>query len=272
MTHPKRTAAHVPVLPVLETSHLTVHYEERPALADISLALYGGEIVGLLGPNGAGKSTLLKVLAGMLSASHGTVLYRGNPLRGTHPAITYVPQRSGADWAFPISVREAVLLGLSHRTPRWRGFDRDEQRRAMDALDHVGIQELAHVQIGELSGGQQQRVFLARALLACGAVLLLDEPFTGVDIPTQDLFGSIFADLRRRGTLVVYATHDLAQARHSSDRVVLINRHLIASGPPADTMVEEPLRRAFGGQVIVVSGPPLDTDPAPVDQMARVSR
>lgn len=265
MTHLEGTPAHVPVL---ETSHLTVHYDDRPALADISLALSAGEIVGLLGPNGAGKSTLLKVLAGMLPASHGTILYRSNPLRGTHPAITYVPQRSGADWAFPISVREAVLLGLSHRTPRWRGFDRDEQRRAMEALDHVGIEELAHVQIGELSGGQQQRVFLARALLSCGAALLLDEPFTGVDIPTQDLFGTIFADLRRRGTLVVYATHDLAQASHSSDRVVLINRHLIASGPPAETMIEEPLRRTFGGQVIVVSGLPSGANPAPIDRMA----
>jgi len=269
MTHPERSPAHVPVL---ETSHLTVHYGDRPALADISLALAAGETVGLLGPNGAGKSTLLKVLAGMLPASHGTVQYRGSPLHGTHPAITYVPQRSGADWTFPISVREAVLLGLSHRTPRWRGFDRNEQRRATEALAHVGIEELAHVQIGELSGGQQQRVFLARALLSCGAALLLDEPFTGVDIPTQDLFGSIFADLRQRGTLIVYATHDLVQASNSSDRVVLINRHLIASGSPAETMIEEPLRRTFGGQVIVVSGSSFGANPAPIDRMAGVPR
>lgn len=258
--------------PILETAHLTVHYEDRPALADISLRLDPGEIVGLLGPNGAGKSTLLKVLAGMLPASHGTVRFKGKPLRGTHPAITYVPQRAGADWTFPISVREAVLLGLSNRAPRWRGFDRSERRRAWEALGQVGMEDLAHVQIGELSGGQQQRVFLARALLACGAVLLLDEPFTGVDVPTQDVFGSIFADLQRRGTAIVYATHDLDQARHTSDRVVLINRHLIASGPPDQTMLEEPLRRTFGGQVIVVSGPARSPDHEPIEQGAGMSR
>jgi ABC-type Mn2+/Zn2+ transport system ATPase subunit len=257
MTHLDRPSSDVPVL---ETIHLTVHYEDRPALADISLRFYPGETVGLLGPNGAGKSTLLKVLAGMLPASHGTVVFKGEPLRGTHPAITYVPQRAGADWTFPISVLEAVLLGLSHRTPRWRGFDRGEQRRAWDALRHVGMEELAHVQIGALSGGQQQRVFLARALLSCGAVLLLDEPFTGVDVPTQDLFGSIFADLQRRGTAIVYATHDLAQATHTSDRVVLLNRHLIAAGPPEQTMLEDPLRQTFGGQVIVVTTPRLTPD------------
>lgn len=267
MTYPESISGRIPVL---ETTHLTVHYEDRPALADISLALAAREIVSLLGPNGAGKSTLLKVMAGMLAASHGTVLFQGQPLRGTHPAITYVPQRAGADWTFPISVLEAVLLGLSARTPRWRGFDRADRRRAQDALSQVGIEELAGVQIGALSGGQQQRVFLARALLACGAVLLLDEPFTGVDIPTQDLFGSIFADLQRRGTVIVYATHDLAQASHTSDRVVLLNRHLIATGAPAQTMLEEPLRQTFGGQVVVVSAPRASSGPERLGDRARM--
>ena len=252
MIYPDRAR---PNVPILETIRLSVHYDDRPALNDVSLTLAAGEIVGLLGPNGAGKSTLLKVIAGMLSASHGTVLFRDQPLRGTHPAITYVPQRAGADWTFPISVIGAVLLGLSSRTPRWRGFDHSERRRAWEALDQVGIANLANVQIGALSGGQQQRVFLARALLSCGAILLLDEPFTGVDVPTQDLFGSIFADLQRRGTVIVFATHDLAQAAHTADRVILLNRRLVASGPPADALREEPLRQTFGGQVVVVSAP-----------------
>lgn len=263
MTHLHRPS---PDVPVLETIHLTVHYENRPALADISLGLYPGETVGLLGPNGAGKSTLLKVLAGMLPASHGTILFKGEPMHGTNPAISYVPQRAGADWTFPISVLEAVLLGLSHRTPRWRGFDRAERRRAWETLSHVGMEELADVQIGALSGGQQQRVFLARALLSCGAVLLLDEPFTGVDVPTQELFGTIFMDLQRGGTAIVYATHDLAQAKHTSDRVVLLNRHLIAAGPPDQTMREDPLRLTFGGQVIVVTAPERTVDRDHADQ------
>jgi ABC-type Mn2+/Zn2+ transport system ATPase subunit len=236
----------------LEAIDLTVHYDDRLALASATLALAPGEVVALLGPNGAGKSTLLRVLAGMLAPSHGEVRFRGEPLRGTDPAITYVPQRAGADWTFPIPVREAVLLGLARRTPRWRPFGRDERRRADDVLDQVGLRQLAHVQIGELSGGQQQRVFLARALLGCGAVLLLDEPFTGVDVPTQRLFGDIFADLKRRGTLIVYATHDLGQARQTADRIVLINGRLIASGPPSEATLDGALRETFGGQVIVL--------------------
>lgn len=240
---------------ILQIRNLTVHYDARPALADVSLDLRAGETVSLLGPNGAGKSTLLKVIAGMLPASHGSVLFHGAPLRGAATAITYIPQRAGADWTFPISVLEAVLLGLPRTTPRWRGFSRSERDRARAALAEVGMDALAGVQIGALSGGQQQRVFLARALLDHGAVLLLDEPFTGVDVPTQELFVSLFDELRRQGRAIVYATHDLAQAARTSDRVVLLNRELVAAGSPREVMVEETLRATFGGEVLVLTVP-----------------
>jgi manganese/zinc/iron transport system ATP- binding protein len=238
--------------PVVETRHLSVHYGQRPALDDVSIAVHAGEVVGLLGPNGAGKSTLLKVIAGMVPASHGTCEFRGEPLDGPNPCITYVPQRSGAEWSFPISVLDAVLLGLSRTAPRFRGFNAHERERAMDALRHVQMEPFAGVQIGALSGGQQQRVFLARALLACGDVLLLDEPFTGVDIPTQELFVSLLADLRARGTAIVYATHDLDQARHTSDRLILLNRHVVAQGPSREVFTAEHVHATFGGRVIVL--------------------
>lgn len=239
--------------PALTTHNLSVHYGNRPALEDVSIDVRAGEVVGLLGPNGAGKSTLLKVIAGMVPASHGACLFQGRRIRGAQPGITYVPQRSGAVWTFPISVLDAVLLGLTRSTPRFRGFSANERQQALDALRHVEMERYAQVQIGALSGGQQQRVFLARALLPCGTVLLLDEPFTGVDVPTQELFVSLFDDLKAKGTSIIYATHDLEQARHASDTVMLINRRLIASGPPDKVFHSSKLQEAFGGTVIVIN-------------------
>jgi ABC-type Mn2+/Zn2+ transport system ATPase subunit len=240
----------------LATNGLSVHYGNRPALEDVSISVNAGEVVGLLGPNGAGKSTLLKVIAGIVPASHGRCEFMGREIRGAIPEITYVPQRSGADWTFPISVIDAVLLGLGRRTPRFRGFNAAERQRALDALHHVEMERFADVQIGALSGGQQQRVFLARALLTCGSILLLDEPFTGVDIPTQELFVSLFDDLKARGSAIIYATHDLEQARQTSDTIVLINRKLIASGTPGEIFRSSKIQEAFGGKVIILSATP----------------
>ena len=243
-----------PSPPILETHSLTVHYDNRPAIHNIDLAIYPGETTSLLGPNGSGKSTLLKALGGMLPPSHGSVSFQGHGLSRPHPLITYVPQRSGADWSFPISVLECVLLGIRQTRPRWKPFDRSEKQLALDALQKTGMADLANVQIGALSGGQQQRVFLARALLACGSVLLLDEPFTGVDVPTQELLVDLIDQLRQCGSAIVYATHDLSQAATTSNRVVLLNRHIVASGAPADVLDETHLRAAFGGSVIILPG------------------
>lgn len=248
--------------PILRAKELSVHYEDRSALRDITLDIYPGRTVSLLGPNGAGKSTLLKVFAGMIPPSHGTVEFEGAPLNGAHERVTYVPQRTGADWAFPISVLEATLLGLARSRSRWRPFNRHDRDQAMQALQQVKMEHLANAQIGALSGGQQQRVFLARALLACSRVLLLDEPFTGVDIPTQEMLVALFDHLRNNGTAVVYATHDLQQAASTSDEVVLLNAHIVAQGSPAEVMTETILRATFGGQVIVVhASSPAASDP-----------
>ncbi len=239
---PEPAAIGIPVgndrAPIITTDKLTVHYENRPALTDVSIAVHRSETLSILGPNGAGKSTLLKVIAGMLPPSHGSVAMDGVPLKGTNPRITYVPQRSGADWNFPISVIVVVLLGISRKTPRWRGFSGADRERALHALAEVRMEHLAKVQIGSLSGGQQQRVFLARALLQCGDVLLLDEPFAGVDVPTQELFVELFRNLSSRGTAIVYATHDLPQAFQNSDRVMMVNRRLVAVGTPDEVMNE----------------------------------
>lgn len=250
------------ITPIVQTHDLAVHYEDRSALRSVSLSIFPGETLGLLGPNGAGKSTLLKVIAGMLPASHGTVTFRGERITGAMPCITYVPQRTDADWTFPISVMDATLLGLAPNRSRWKPFSKKDRELAMHALEQVRMDDLAMAQIGALSGGQQQRVFLARALLACGDVLLLDEPFTGVDVPTQEMLVEIFDDLRRHGTAIVYATHDLQQAARTSDRVVLINGDVIAYGTPAEALNHDSLQRTFGGQVVVLRAP----DPAPASE------
>lgn len=251
--------------PVLSARGLSVHFGARSALDTATLDIMPGTITSLLGPNGAGKSTLLKSLAGVIQPSHGSVWYRENELRRPVPDITYIPQRSGAEWTFPISVVDTVLLGLARHTPRFRPFNRVERRQALDALAHVGLEPLANVQIGALSGGQQQRVFLARALVACGDVLLLDEPFTGVDVPTQDLFLELFESLRQRGVTIVFATHDLEHAVRSSSRAILINNSIIADGPPAQVLNDELLTRTFQGRIMV-----LDTNGVPIDPGSRI--
>lgn len=232
----------------IETHNLSVHFEDRPALSSIDLSLAPGEIVALVGPNGAGKSTLLRVLAGVLPASHGGVLIDGREANGPNPCVAYVPQRSAVDWTFPIDVSGVVLLARRTARSRFLPFGKDDRAAALLALQSVEMDRYASVQISYLSGGQQQRVFLARALLQNGDVYLLDEPFTGVDIPTQDIVVGVLHELAARGKTIVYATHDLYQAFRSSDRVVLLNRSIVADGPPNKVATEENLRATFGGR------------------------
>ena len=236
----------------LETAGATVHFGNRTALREVNTRFGPGETVSVLGPNGAGKSTLLRLLAGTLAPSHGIVRLGAAPLRRPDARVVYVPQRSGVDWSFPVSVLDVVLMGRLGRRSRWLPFGRDDRRVALEALTRVGMERLAAVQIGQLSGGQQQRVFLARALVQAGEVLLLDEPFNGVDLPTQELLTDLFAGLSATGKTVVYATHDLARAARSSDRVLLINGRLIAAGAPAAVMTAANLRATFGGQAVLV--------------------
>lgn len=241
-----------PHSPVLTCTDLSVHYDNRSALRDVNLVVRRGEITALLGPNGAGKSTLLKVLAGMIPPSHGTAAYRGTELTGPHPGITYVPQRTAVDWKFPISVLECTLLGLAGSRSRWKPFSRKDNSIAMEALRDVRMDHLAHAQIDALSGGQQQRVFLARALVNNGDVLLLDEPFTGVDVPTQDMLVEILTVLKSRGTAIIYATHDLAQAARTADHAVLLNGEIVAEGSPKEIFRDDLLLRTFGGSMVSV--------------------
>ena len=235
------------VVPRLRTVRLGVHFAERSAIEEISLDFLGGQTTSLVGPNGAGKSTLLKCLDGMLAPTHGEVFLDGQPVDRPSPRVAYVPQRSDVDWKFPISVLDVALMGRALRASRLSPVSHRDRLDALVALAEVRMRRFAPVQIGALSGGQQQRVFIARALLQEADVFLLDEPFSGVDAPTQALVLQVLHDLRLAGKTIVFATHDLAMAERSADVSVLLNRRVVAAGPPSQVLTVHNLQLAFGG-------------------------
>ncbi len=244
-----------PLSPAIEVTDLTVAYRDRPALWDVDLTVPRAVLLAVVGPNGAGKTTLIKSILGLIKPAAGRILVHGRPYEEQRRLVAYVPQRGSVDWDFPTSVLDVVMMGRYGALGWVRRPGRREREAALAALGQTGMADFAGRQISQLSGGQQQRVFLARALLSGGAILLLDEPFTGVDIPTQELFVSLFTDLTARGTAIIYATHDLDQARQNSDVVMLINRRLIAAGPPTEVFTSLTLQEAFGGKVIVIEAP-----------------
>lgn len=240
----------------MQTVKLCVHFGDRSALDCVDLTFYPGQITALVGPNGAGKSTLLKALDGVQPPTHGEVLLDGQPLRKPSPRIAYVPQRSEVEWTFPISVLDVALMGRALRASRWLPIPARDRQDALRALDEVAMRRFAEVQIGALSGGQQQRVFIARSLLQSADVNLLDEPFAGVDVPTQSLILEVFAKLRAEGKTIVFATHDLNIAAQSADECVLLNRTVIAAGPAPLVLTASNLQATFGGAAIL----PLDLE------------
>lgn len=247
----KKPSAHVATAPILAVDNISVRYNGHFALEDVSFELEAGERVAVVGPNGAGKSTLFKVLAGLLSPSQGIVTVKGHE-PGSHVCIAYIPQRSQVDWAFPVNVTDVVMMGRIRRIGflRWPG-DVDHQL-VRDALAQVGMTDLSARQIGELSGGQQQRVFIARALAQEAELMLMDEPFTGLDVKSQQDIMDILDMLRRRGVTVLVATHDLSLAADAFDRLILLNHRLIGFGTAQETMLPNLLAEAYGGKLQVV--------------------
>ena len=234
----------------MQTVRLSVHFEDRSALEDISLDFQAGETTSLVGPNGAGKSTLLRCLDGILPPTHGEVFLDGQLVLRPSPRVAYVPQRSDVDWKFPISVLDVALMGRALRSTRLMPVPERDREEALAALAQVRMRRFAPVQIGALSGGQQQRVFIARALLQEADVFLLDEPFSGVDAPTQALVLQVLDNLRLAGKTIVFATHDLIMAERSADVCVLLNRRVVAAGPPSRILTVRNLQSTFGGTAV----------------------
>lgn len=211
---------------------LTVDLGGRRVLTDIALRIEPGELVGLLGPNGAGKTTLLRSVLGLIRPRAGTVLIDGRRPAEARSLVGYVPQRHEFAWDFPITVEEAVLTGRTARIGWMRRARAADYRAADEALDRVGLSDLRRRPVGELSGGQRQRVLVARALALTPTALLLDEPFTGLDMPSQELLAELFARLAREGHAVLMTTHDIASALNDCTRLCLVNRRVIADDTP----------------------------------------
>ncbi len=219
---------------------------DRAALSHINFSLHCGHTLALMGPNGAGKSTLINVLAGIMSASSGEVLWDGRPLHKTRRELAWLPQRSQVDRSFPITVCELVEQGRYSALGPWRAFGRHDEEMVDKALRTLGLAELRHRQIGELSGGQLQRAFIARALAQEAHILLLDEPFTGLDAPGANALGELLGELAHEGRLVVVSYHDVASAARYFDYVLLLRGEQLAFGTCAQVLREENLTRAYG--------------------------
>jgi manganese/iron transport system ATP-binding protein len=242
---------HQPDQPILDVIHLSVRYDGRTALEDITFHLHTGERVAVVGPNGAGKSTLFKVVAGVLPPSSGEVKISGFGPRG-HICIAYVPQRSQVDWRFPASVADVVMMGRIGQVGFFRWPRRSDWDRVHAALEVVGMNPMADRQIGELSGGQQQRTFLARALAQEAELVLMDEPLNGLDSPSQEAILALLDTLREEKITVMIATHDLGQAASHFDRVMLLNHRLIRFGGPKDVLTSGNLLVAYGGHAQLI--------------------
>lgn len=238
----------------LEVVGLTVRYAEVVALEDVSLDLGVGQACGLVGMNGSGKSTLLKAALGLVRPQAGTIrIFGGLPdAARAHGLVGYVPQADDIDRDFPVSVADVVMMGRYHRMG-WSRRPRPADRTAVaDALDRVGLSDLAGRQIGRLSGGQRQRALLARALAQEARLLLLDEPFSGVDVVSEAAVTAVLLDLVADGCSLLLSTHDLAMLPALCETSVLLHRRVLAHGPTDEVVTPENLARTFGlgaGQV-----------------------
>jgi len=235
--------------PAISISHLTVSYQNKPVLIDISLEVPKGMVVGILGPNGAGKSTLIKSVMGFVERDFGTVSLFGQEMENAQGRVAYVPQRSQIDWSFPVTVWDVVMMGRYGFTPWYRSPGKNDFEIAEKALADVRMLEFRHRQIGQLSGGQQQRVFMARALAQQSDILLLDEPFAGVDAATERAIAGLLADSKAQGKTVLVVHHDLETAAEFFDLVVIVNGRLYAYGPPKEVMTSDLLVEVYGGSL-----------------------
>jgi manganese/iron transport system ATP-binding protein len=244
---------HAQGTPLLHLENIRVTYGETVALDGVTLTIQRGDQVAVVGPNGAGKSTLFNVITGMLKPSSGSVQIGGSG-PGEHICVGYVPQRNRIDPRFPVTVSDVVMMGRVGKIGLLRWPRRQDREIVRAALAQVGMEAFAGRQIGELSGGQQQRVFLARVLAQEAELLLMDEPLSGLDLPSQEAILTILDGLHRHGITVLVATHDLTQAAEHFSRILLLNRRVVAYGSPAAVLTPERLMLTYGSGMHIVHG------------------
>ena len=218
---------------------LTVRYKNgHTALHDASFSIKTGTISGLVGVNGAGKSTLFKALMGFIPIANGDISILGNSIKQALKSrlIAYVPQSEEVDWSFPVLVEDVVMMGRYGHMGLLRIPSTTDHKAVDEALDRVGMSAFRERQIGELSGGQRKRVFIARALAQQGQVILLDEPFTGVDVQTEDAIITLLRALRDEGRVILVSTHNLGSVPEFCDHVVMVNGTVLNHGPVATNL------------------------------------
>jgi manganese/iron transport system ATP-binding protein len=249
----------------IDVRDVTVAYPTgQVALDTVTFALAPASIVALVGVNGSGKSTLFKSLMGFLQPRAGAIAIAGLPVREAlkRGLVAYVPQAEDVDWNFPVLVEDVVMMGRYGHMGFLRIAGTQDKRAVREALERVGMMEYRFRQIGELSGGQRKRVFLARSLAQNADIILLDEPFTGVDVKSESAIVALMRDMRSEGRLLFVSTHNLGSVPDFCDHVVLINRTIVASGPTEMTFTQANLAKAFGGVLrhIQLGGGALHTD------------
>jgi manganese/iron transport system ATP-binding protein len=239
--------------PILDVRDVSVRYNGRVALDDVTFHLHVGERVAVVGPNGAGTSTLFKVVSGVLQPNSGDVTISGSKPT-VHSCIAYIPQRSQVDWKFPVSVADVVMMGRSAKLGPFNFPKKRDWDFVNHALETVEIGNLSKRQINQLSGGQQQRMFIARALAQEAELMLMDEPLTGLDTPAQEGLLDLLDTLRGQKVTVMVATHDLEQAAKHFDRIMLLNHRIVAFGMPNEVLHTDNLLQAYGGRLRPVDG------------------
>lgn len=238
------------IAPTLDVENVSVFYPNgHQALVDATFHLKSGTICALVGVNGSGKSTLFKSIMGFVNPTAGRVKINGLSVKEVlkQHIVAYVPQAEEVDWQFPVSVWDVVMMGRYGAMNFLRIPRAIDKQKCEESLKRVSMWEFRDRQIGELSGGQKKRVFLARALAQGGRVILLDEPFTGVDVKTEDAIIALLHELRKSGAIIFVSTHNLGSVPEFCDQVVLINRTILDYGPTADVFTAQNLTKAFGG-------------------------
>jgi len=252
--------------PIIEVHNLTVLYGRKPALWNIDFDLPEKQVIGIMGPNGSGKSTLLKSIMGVVTPTSGFTKVYDQNLNDVRDRVSYVPQRQDIDWDFPASVWEIVAMGRYQKRGLFKKLTTEDQDIITDSLEKVNMLGYAKRQISQLSGGQQQRVFLARAIAQQGDLFLMDEPFAGVDIATEEMIISLLKDMKEAGKTLVIVHHDLHTAQSYFDHLVLLNTRLIASGPTEEVFTDQILTDTYGGKLTTISkiSQPLENKEFPI--------
>lgn len=238
--------------PAIQVSDVTVHYGEVRALERVDMTIAPGRVCGLIGMNGSGKTTLFKTIMGLVTPDHGTIrVHGGKPTAARRSGMVgYVPQSEAVDWSFPLSVRDVVTTGRYGRMGFTRRARREDRAAVAEALDRVELTDLADRQIGQLSGGQRKRAFVARGIAQGATVLLLDEPFAGVDKRSEATITGLLRELAADGATVLISTHDLHALPGLADEAVLLLRSVLMHGRPEDALRPENLALAFGLDVL----------------------